>query len=88
MEFPREVTDVEEVIIDAASFDEGALAGRDEVVDERREAQRKHFSYDLRDAVDKTYGPVVADRLGPIFFRDEYCVSFVEEVEVLASRVV
>jgi hypothetical protein len=68
MEFAREVTNVEEVVVDTALFDEGALAGRDEVINERREAHRKHFSYDLRDAVDKTYGPVVADRLGPIFF--------------------
>jgi hypothetical protein len=54
--------------MDVASFDESALAGRDEVIDERREAQRKHFSYDLRDAVDKAYGSVVTDRLRPIFF--------------------
>jgi hypothetical protein len=55
---------------------------------QRREAQHKHVSYDLRDVVDKTYGPIVADRLRPIFFRDEDYVSFVEEVEVLASKVV
>jgi hypothetical protein len=54
--------------MDVVSFDESALAGRDEVIDERREAQRKHLSYDLCDVVDKTYGSVVANRLSPIFF--------------------
>jgi hypothetical protein len=38
MEFPREVTNVEEVVVDAASCDESALAGRDEVINERRSA--------------------------------------------------
>jgi hypothetical protein len=37
--------------MDATSFDECALKGRDQVIDERNEPQRKHLSYDLRDAV-------------------------------------
>jgi hypothetical protein len=88
MEFSCEVADVYEVIMDVSSFDESALAEREEVFDERSEVQRKHLSYDLHEVVDKDYEHVVNDRLSPIFFGVEDYVSFVEEVEVQASRVV
>jgi hypothetical protein len=35
VEFSREITDIKEVVVDAVSFDESALAGRDEVIDQR-----------------------------------------------------
>jgi len=66
----RNVPDVEEVIMDTSSFDEGTLARGYEFLHFRRESEGKDLVDDFREGMYETDRPEVRDRICLLLFWD------------------
>jgi hypothetical protein len=67
VEFPGEVSNVEEIIMDTSLFYKGALSIGDEFVHKRAKPSCEHFGDDFGYGVDQTDGPIIRDVLCPFF---------------------
>ena len=88
MKATRQVADVHEVVMDATTFYEGALAMRCQIIHEWRKSQCQNLGDYLGNCMNKAYGSEVLYCFCSFLLRDQNDCCLVEQIKVVAAVVV